>query len=158
MTQIKFLRNSPPWLKSNSLVMKGISLMASFKGAETFARVLHLASLQLIPDDINYFHVHSNKRFLNVPLDLLQIEPIRELTLSIILEEVQRKILMRKPKRSRFTSQNTQNNNIKIEKEMLIKILRNIQKVIPRKRPNKPWPRSRQRSVPLQLNQEDSSH
>lgn len=57
-----------------------------FQGAKTFAQVLHLASLQLIPYDINAFHVYRNKRLLKVPLDLLQIEPIRELTPSVSLD------------------------------------------------------------------------
>lgn len=57
-----------------------------FQGSKSFAQVLYLASLQLSPDDINAFHVYRNKILLNVTLDLLQIEPIREITPSVSLE------------------------------------------------------------------------
>lgn len=57
-----------------------------FIKAETFSQVQHMASLVLTPDDINDFHVYKEKGLLKVPLDLLQIEPIREPTPSISLE------------------------------------------------------------------------
>jgi len=48
-----------------------------FQGEKNFAQVLHSTSLQVSSKDINYFHVYRNKTPLKVPLDLLQIEPIR---------------------------------------------------------------------------------
>jgi len=50
--------------------------------------VFHLASTLLTPDDLIYFHVYREKRLLKVPLNLLQIEPIREPTPSVILDEI----------------------------------------------------------------------
>ena len=45
-----------------------------------------MASLLLAPEDINSFHVYRNKRLSKVPLDLLQIEPLRKPIPSVSLE------------------------------------------------------------------------
>lgn len=57
-----------------------------FLQAETLSQVLHMESLLLTLEDVKDFHVYRKKRLLKVPLDLLQIEPIREPTPSVSLE------------------------------------------------------------------------
>jgi len=51
-----------------------------FLQKETFLQVTHMASLVFTPYDVKYFHVYRKRRLLKVPLDLLQIEPLREPT------------------------------------------------------------------------------
>lgn len=57
-----------------------------FLQVETFSQVLNMTSLLLTLEDINDSHVYKKKRLFKVPLYLLQIEPIREPTLSVSLE------------------------------------------------------------------------
>lgn len=54
---------------------------------ETFIDVKHMASLLFDPEDLEDFHEYRERRLLKVPLDQLQIEPIREPTPSVSLQE-----------------------------------------------------------------------
>ena len=58
-----------------------------FLQKETFSEVMHMASLIFTPDDVKNFHVYRKRRLLKVPLDLFQIEPIREPTPDVSLED-----------------------------------------------------------------------
>jgi len=58
-----------------------------FLQKETFSDVTHMESLLFSPDDVESFHVYIKRRLFKVPLDLLQIEPIRDPTPSVSLEE-----------------------------------------------------------------------
>ena len=58
-----------------------------FEKAETFSHVLHSTPIKLTRVDLNRFHIYKNKILTRVPLDLLQIEEIREPTPSMSLEE-----------------------------------------------------------------------
>ena len=57
-----------------------------FLQKEIFLEVTHMALLIFTLDDVKSFHVYIKRILLKVPLDLLQIEPIREPTPSISLE------------------------------------------------------------------------
>jgi len=46
-----------------------------------------MASLLFAPNDVEAFHVYRKRILLKVPLDLLLIEPIRETTPSVSLED-----------------------------------------------------------------------
>lgn len=61
-----------------------------FLQKETFTDVKHMASLLFDPEDLEAFHEYREKRLLNVPLDQLQIEPIREPTPSVNIKESSR--------------------------------------------------------------------
>ena len=58
-----------------------------FLQKEKFSDVTHMASLLFAPDDVEAFHVYIKRRLNKVPLDLLHIEPIREPTPSVSLED-----------------------------------------------------------------------
>ena len=57
-----------------------------FLQKETFSEVTHISSLLFAPDDLEAFREYRERILLKVPLDLLQIEPIREPTPSVSLE------------------------------------------------------------------------
>ena len=58
-----------------------------FLQKETFTDVKHMESLIFDLQELESFHEYKERRLLKVPLDQLQIEPIREPTPSISLEE-----------------------------------------------------------------------
>ena len=61
-----------------------------FLQKETFSEVTHMASLLFAPNDLEVFREYRERRLLKFPLDVLQIEPIREPTPSVSLEESSR--------------------------------------------------------------------
>jgi len=61
-----------------------------FLQKETFSEVTHMASLIFSPDDLEAFREYRERRLLKVPLDLLQVQPIREPTPNVSLEESMR--------------------------------------------------------------------
>jgi len=73
-------------VKVNPFTHKGDIFDDLFLQAETYSQALHFALELLTPDDLRAFHVYSEKRLLKVPWDLLWIEPIREPTPNVSLE------------------------------------------------------------------------
>jgi len=61
-----------------------------FLQKETFIEVKHMVSLPFDPEEIEAFNEYRDRRLLEVPLDQLQFEPIREPTPNISLEESSR--------------------------------------------------------------------
>ena len=61
--------------------------MTSFYKKKHFSDVTHMASIIFASYDVEAFHVYIKRR-LKVPLDLLHIEPIREPTPSVSLEDI----------------------------------------------------------------------
>lgn len=57
---------------------------------EMFSKVMHLASLLFSPDDLEAFHDYKERILLQVPFDPLQVEPIREPTPTVSLDESSR--------------------------------------------------------------------
>lgn len=96
-----------------------------FLQVETFSQVFHMASLLLTSVDVEAFHVYRKKRLLKVPLDLLQIEPIRELTPSVSLEGSSKENLKKKLKRDLRMSQSTQSGSLKMGEVTPLKNLKN---------------------------------
>lgn len=61
-----------------------------FLQKETFSEVTHMASLLFAPNGLEAFREYRKRRLSKVPLDLLEVEPIREPTPSVSLEESSR--------------------------------------------------------------------
>lgn len=74
-------------VKVKQLTHEGDTFDDLFLQEEIYSQVFHFASVLLAPDDLRDFHVYRVKILLNVPLDILQIEPIREPTPSESLED-----------------------------------------------------------------------